>query len=104
MRDCDNCVHETPNGCDSWECEYIDKEEAIKAWREKYNQKARMAGEVEYDDLKYLGDDITFCTAHCCTDCRRQPKYMRIKDRPHSFANFSANCMAYNPKERNGDD
>ena len=53
---------------------------------------------MEWEELKYLGDDITFCTAECDTDCRRKPKYIRLKDRPHSFADFSDKCMAYEPK------
>lgn len=52
---------------------------------------------MENEELKYLGDDITFCTAKCMTACRRKPRYIRIKDRPHSFADFSDNCMAYEP-------
>ena len=51
------------------------------------------------EELRFFGDDITFCTADCMTDCRRKPKYIRIKDRPHSYADFSKNCMAYEPKE-----
>ena len=54
---------------------------------------------MEKEYLKYFGDDITFCEADCETDCRRKPKYIRLKDRPHSFADFSENCMAYEPKE-----
>ena len=38
-RDCRTCVHSNfhgeDNGCDSWECEYINKKEAIEAWKEK---------------------------------------------------------------------
>lgn len=51
------------------------------------------------EELKYFGDDITFCMAKCSTECRRKPKYIRIKDRPHSFADFSNSCMAYEPQE-----
>lgn len=53
---------------------------------------------MENEELKYLGDDITFCLANCSTKCRRQPQYIRLKDRPHSYADFSKNCMAYEPK------
>lgn len=55
---------------------------------------------MENEHLKYFGDDITFCEADCETDCRRKPKYIILKDRPHSFADFSKNCMAYEPKEK----
>lgn len=46
-RDCENCAHARPfggendNRCDAWECEYIDRKEAIEAYkarREKENQ------------------------------------------------------------------
>lgn len=53
---------------------------------------------MENEHLKYFGDDITFCVADCETDCRRKPKYIILKDRPHSYADFSKNCMAYEPK------
>ena len=58
---------------------------------------------MENEYLKHFGDDITFCTADCEVDCRRKPKYIFHKDRPHSYADFSRNCMAYEPKE-DGDD
>lgn len=44
-RNCENCAHARPYGgendnrCDVWECEYIDRKEAIKAY------KARRVGE-----------------------------------------------------------
>ena len=44
-RNCENCAHAKPfggendNRCDAWECEYINRKEAIKAY------KARKAGE-----------------------------------------------------------
>ena len=34
-RPCDLCVNVTRYGCVSWNCEYINRDEAIKAWREK---------------------------------------------------------------------
>ena len=40
-RDCERCVHSRPYGgesnnrCTSWDCEFIDRKEAIKAYREK---------------------------------------------------------------------
>ena len=38
-RDCRTCVHSNfhgeDNGCDSWECEYINKKEAIEAWNKR---------------------------------------------------------------------
>lgn len=53
---------------------------------------------MEFEDLKYFGDDITFCTADCETDCMRKPEHIRLKDRPHSFSDFSNGCMAYVPR------
>lgn len=33
-RDCKTCAHKHPDGsCDSWKCEYISRDEAIKAYR-----------------------------------------------------------------------
>ena len=54
---------------------------------------------MEYEYLKYLGDDVTFCMANCRTDCRRNPKYIFHKDKPHSFSDFSKICKAYREKE-----
>ena len=34
-RNCDSCIHKTAEGCRSWECEYINRDDAIEAWREK---------------------------------------------------------------------
>lgn len=40
-RDCETCVHARPfggendNRCDAWECEYIDRKEAAKAYKAK---------------------------------------------------------------------
>lgn len=61
------------------------------------------ASKMHEDDLKYMGDDITFCWAHCKTDCRRKPEHIILKDRPHSYADFSRVCMAYEPKEDEDD-
>lgn len=39
-RKCENCAHAKPYGgendnrCDAWECEYIDRKEAIEAYKE----------------------------------------------------------------------
>lgn len=38
-RNCENCAHARPfggendNRCDAWECEYIDRQEAIEAYK-----------------------------------------------------------------------
>lgn len=38
-RDCENCVHAHPfggendNRCDAWECEFIDRQKAIEAYK-----------------------------------------------------------------------
>lgn len=46
-RDCERCVHSRPfggennNRCTSWDCEFIDRQEAIKAYREKMAEKER---------------------------------------------------------------
>lgn len=53
---------------------------------------------------RYYSDDITWCMAECMTDCPRKPKYIRDKTIPHSFADFSSNCMAYESADLVGDD
>jgi hypothetical protein len=36
-RDCENCVRNKPGiGCTSWDCDYINREEAIKAYKEAH--------------------------------------------------------------------
>ena len=40
-RPCDSCVNVTRYGCVSWNCEYINRDEAIKAWREKHEMADR---------------------------------------------------------------
>ena len=37
-RDCNNCVRCGKDGCTAWGCDYINREEAIKAWKEKYGK------------------------------------------------------------------
>jgi len=33
MRDCDTCVYRTADGCSTWKCEYINRTEAILAYK-----------------------------------------------------------------------
>ena len=45
-RDCKNCARNKPDvGCTSWDCDFIDRKEAIKAWKQVSNAK-----EVKYYD------------------------------------------------------
>ena len=42
-RRCKECAWSSPydgngNGCTSWNCEFISRKEAIKAWKEKYGK------------------------------------------------------------------
>lgn len=49
MRDCEHCIHKVPvfdeegyckyAQCDSWDCEYVNRAEALEAWKEKYGGK-----------------------------------------------------------------
>lgn len=48
---------------------------------------------------RFASDDVTWCVANCVTDCPRQPKYIRERMIPHSYADFSKSCMGYTPKE-----
>lgn len=43
-RDCKTCAYSSPgqgtsNGCTAWECEYINKREAIEAWKKLHEEK-----------------------------------------------------------------
>jgi len=46
-------------------------------------------------------DDMTFCTADCAMKdkCYRNPALIKEQQYPHSFADFSKNCMVYEPKD-----
>lgn len=38
-RDCRNCVRNRPDvGCTSWDCEYINRDEAIEAWKKVHEK------------------------------------------------------------------
>ena len=48
-RDCKNCIHRVPildeencvwsgADCDSWDCEFVSRKEALQAWKEKYKE------------------------------------------------------------------
>lgn len=50
-----------------------------------------------YEEIRWLGDDITFCAAKCKTKCARQPSMRRNKDIPYSVSDFSEKCGAYKP-------
>ena len=51
-------------------------------------------------------DDRTFCTADCAMKetCSRNPAQIIEKQYPHSYADFSRVCMAYEPKEYDDDE
>ena len=46
-------------------------------------------------------EDMTYCTADCAMKdgCYRNPALIKEPQYPHSFADFSKNCMAYEPKD-----
>ena len=48
-RPCDSCVNVTRYGCVSWNCEYINRDEAIKAWREKHETADRKTEPTGYN-------------------------------------------------------
>ena len=57
MRDCKNCVHYTPDGCESWDCEYISRAEAIETYK-KF--KWRPISEKPETDGEYLVTELDF--------------------------------------------
>ena len=44
QRDCSTCAYAQPFGgkydsrCSAWSCDYINRKEAIEAWKEKYGE------------------------------------------------------------------
>lgn len=62
-RPCDSCVNATRYGCVSWNCEYINRDEVIKAWREKHETADRKT------------EPQRGCDADCnedCTECAKE--------------------------------
>ena len=73
MRDCKTCVYaKTPensydNGCTAWECEFIDRKEAIKIYKAYKNI-------VRCKDCKHY--DTESRTFPCCTDIYGAVRFM----------------------------
>lgn len=40
-RDCENCARCARNGCTSWDCDFIPRKEAIRAYLEKRDLERR---------------------------------------------------------------
>lgn len=70
---CESCIHAKPfggsndNRCGAWECEYINREEAIEIW--KANKDI-----VRCKDCKYY--DTESRSFPCCTDIFGAVRYM----------------------------
>lgn len=57
MRDCENCVRNTPGkGCTSWDCDYISRKEAIEAWLEKHRTKKAEERRDRQDEAVHASD------------------------------------------------
>lgn len=72
MRDCKTCVYSTKqtdfdNGCTAWDCEYIDRKEAIEVYKAYKNI-------VRCKDCKHY--DTESRTFPCCTDIFGAVRYM----------------------------
>lgn len=70
-RDCEHCIHKVPvfdeDGyckyaqCDSWNCEYVNRKEALEAWKQINGLKSASANATKTaDDLfkKLTGGDL----------------------------------------------
>lgn len=57
-RDCDNCARFSRDGCTSWDCDYINRKEAIEAWEEKH----RAEQMPEYAERKDAYNKMTDCS------------------------------------------
>lgn len=52
--DCNKCVWGTRDGgCASWDCEFIDRAEAVKAWRKMSEANMQLSGKDATSDLIY---------------------------------------------------
>ncbi len=66
-RDCERCVFARPYGgendnrCSAWDCEFIDRKEAIKAYREKMAGKGVAMRLIDADALKKDVEDFQSC-------------------------------------------
>ena len=60
--DCNKCVWSTRDGgCASWDCEFIDRDDAVKAWRQlsSAEPEVRCIAEIKFskEDLEELVDE-----------------------------------------------
>lgn len=52
--DCNKCVWGTRDGgCASWDCEFVDRDEAVKAWRKTEEANMQLSGKDATSDLIY---------------------------------------------------
>ena len=68
-RDCKNCIHNTPDGCESWECEYINRREAIKL----LDQIVLCKDYKHYGTHKWSGGEFKACTKILGAEPPRKP-------------------------------
>lgn len=54
IRDCKTCVFNTADGCVSWECEYINRDEAVEA--QKFVRE--LIGYISHDDDDYISAEV----------------------------------------------
>ena len=69
-RDCKNCIYHTEDGCSSWECEYISKQEAIKL----IEQIVRCKDCKHYGTHKWSGGEFKACTNILGAEPPRKPE------------------------------
>ena len=55
-RNCYKCAHYSGEGCGSWECEFIDRKEAIRAWKKLKSEEAETKP-IPHDDYVESGND-----------------------------------------------
>ena len=68
MRDCENCARCGRDGCKAWDCDFIPRKEAIKAWKDNADIvrcKECKAYDLEFEWCKALGLNMNpddFCS------------------------------------------
>lgn len=77
-RDCKNCIHKVPvfdeeegiwrgADCDAWECNFVSREEALKAYE------GRPQGEwIDYDNTFYKCPECGYLLEKCCPQCQNK--------------------------------
>ena len=101
-RPCDSCVNVTRYGCVSWNCEYINRDEAIKAWRVgKERVMTNEEAKTFLDNLKVCIEEHPIVADWLVeiADRKTEPQTCSVNGRPYDCGNCEYHkCMADEPQ------